>query len=121
MKFEFKNDMPIYTQLTSYIKLYIVSGKLKPNEKLPSVRDLAFNAKVNPNTVQKALEKLENEGLIYTERTNRKYVTNNLELIEKIKFDLAKEKTKHYIEDMKNLGFSQKDTTLYLQKNNKRE
>ena len=121
MGYEFDNERPIYIQLVESLKQDIVSGKIKTGEKLPSVRDLAFNAKVNPNTVQKALEKLENEGLIYTERTNGKYVTNNLELIEKIKFDLAKEKTEHYIEDMKNLGFSQKDTTLYLQKNNKGE
>ena len=71
---------------TNHLKLYIASGKLKPNEKLPSVRELAMKIKINPNTVQKSLEKLEQEGLIHTERTNGKYVTKNIKLIKKILF-----------------------------------
>lgn len=115
MNFNFDNDRPIYSQLTNFLKEYIISGKLKPNEKLPSVRELALKIKINPNTVQKALEKLEQEKLIYTERTNGKYVTNNIKLIEKQKKNLAKEKTNNYLNNMKNIGFSKQDTINYLQ------
>ena len=66
------------------IKVDIISGQLKSGERLPSVRDLALQNKVNPNTMQKALVELEDEGLVYTERTNGKFVTENKELIEKI-------------------------------------
>lgn len=115
MNFKFTNDSPIYTQITNYLKLYIVSGKLKPNEKLPSVRELAMQIKINPNTVQKSLEKLELERLIYTERTNGKYVTNNTKLIKKIKQTLAKEKINTYLNDMQSLGFTKQEAITYLQ------
>ena len=77
----FDNERPIYLQLMEMIKIQIISGKIKPGEKLPSVRDYAHEVKVNPNTVQKALTELERENLIYTERTNGKYVTDNSSLI----------------------------------------
>lgn len=115
MNFKFTNDSPIYTQLTYHLKLYIASGKLKPNEKLPSVRELAMQIKINPNTVQKSLEKLEQEGLIHTERTNGKYVTENTKLIKKIKQELAKEKINTYLNDMQNLGFTKQEAITYLQ------
>ena len=81
----FDNERPIYIQLVEKIRLEIISGKLKSGERIPSVRELALTARVNPNTMQKALVELENEGLVYTERTNGKFVTDNKELIEKIK------------------------------------
>ena len=88
----FDNERPIYIQLVEKIRLEIISGKLKSGERIPAVRELALTARVNPNTMQKALVELENEGLVYTERTNGKFVTDNKELIEKIKKELAKEK-----------------------------
>lgn len=115
MNFKFTNDSPIYSQLTKHLKLYIASGKLKPNEKLPSVREFAMKIKINPNTVQKSLEKLEQEGLIHTERTNGKYVTKNIKLIKKIKQELAKEKIITYLNDMQNLGFTKQEAITYLQ------
>ena len=69
MKFEFDNNIPIYIQLVEQLKIYIISGKIKPGERLPSVRDLALQTKVNPNTMQKALVELEELNLIYTENT----------------------------------------------------
>ena len=83
MDYIFDNERPIYIQLVEKIRLEIVSGKLKSGERLPSVRELALISRVNPNTMQKALAELEDEGLIYTERTNGKFVTDNKELIEK--------------------------------------
>lgn len=77
MNFIFDNDRPIYIQLVEQLKQYIVSARLKPGERLPSVRDLAMESKVNPNTMQKALSELEDDKLIYTERTNGKFVTDD--------------------------------------------
>ena len=111
----FDNERPIYIQLVEKIRLEIISGKLKSGERIPSVRELALTARVNPNTMQKALAELENEGLVYTERTNGKFVTDNKELIEKIKKELAKEKVNNYINDMGNIGISYEEAIKYLQ------
>ena len=115
MSYNFDNERPIYVQLVEKIRLDIISGKLKSSERIPSVRELALEARVNPNTMQKALVELEEEGLVYTERTNGKFVTENKELIEKIKKELAKEKVNNYLNDMKNIGISYEDTIKYLQ------
>lgn len=77
MEYNFDNERPIYIQLVEMLKIEIISGRIKSGEKLPSVRDFAMKAKVNPNTMQKALSELERENLIYTERTNGKYVTDD--------------------------------------------
>ena len=115
MKFEFDNNIPIYVQLVEQMKIYIISGKLTPGERLPSVRDLALQIKVNPNTMQKALVELEELKLVYTERTNGKFVTNNKQLIEKIKKQLAKEKVNNYLNDMNNIGITYEEAIIYLQ------
>lgn len=115
MEYIFDNDRPIYIQLVEKLRLEIISNKLKPGDRIPSVRELALEARVNPNTMQKALVELENEGLIYTERTNGKFVTTKIELIEKIKKQLAEEKVNNYLQDMKNIGISYKDAINYLQ------
>ena len=115
MDYIFDNERPIYVQLVEKLRLEIVSGKLKIGERLPSVRELALTARVNPNTMQKALAELETEGLVYTERTNGKFVTANKELIEKIKRKLAEEKVNNYIKDMKNIGITYEESIQYLQ------
>lgn len=115
MDYLFDNDRPIYIQLVEKLRLEIISNKLKPGERIPSVRELALIVRVNPNTMQKALVELENEGLIYTERTNGKFVTTNKELIEKIKKELAEEKVNNYLQDMKNIGISYNEAVKYLQ------
>ena len=81
MSFSFDNNIPIYIQLLEYLKIYLMSGVFKSGDKLPSVREFATTFKVNPNTMQKALAELENMKLIYTERTNGKYVTKDNKLI----------------------------------------
>ena len=115
MDYIFNNDRPIYIQLVEQLRIEIVSGKLKAGERLMSVRELALAAKVNPNTMQKALVELEEEGLVYTERTNGKFVTENKELIEKIKKELAKEKVNNYLNDMSNIGITYEEAIKYLQ------
>lgn len=112
--FNFSNDRPIYIQLVEQLELYIASGKLPPGNKLPSVRDLALTAKVNPNTMQRALSELETLKLIYTERTTGKYVTTNAKLIIKYREKFANEKVKAYFSDMKKLGFDSQTAFDYL-------
>ena len=115
MDYIFDNERPIYVQLVEKLRIEIVSGKLKTGERIPSVRELALTARVNPNTMQKALAELESEGLVYTERTNGKFVTDNKDLIEKVKRELAEEKVNNYIKDMKNIGITYEEAVKYLQ------
>jgi DNA-binding transcriptional regulator YhcF (GntR family) len=113
--YNFDNERPIYIQLVEMIRIDIVSGKFKKGQKLPSVRELALMMKVNPNTMQKALVELENEKLIYTERTNGKYVTEDKELIENVKKELAQEKVNNYLKSMQNIGINYDSAIRYLQ------
>lgn len=116
MKFVFDNDRPIYIQLVEQLRLFILSGKLSEGERLPSVRELAVIAKVNPNTMQKALVELEDDKLIYTERTNGKFVTDDKKLLKKFREELAKEKVITFVDDMKFIGFSKEEIIEYLRK-----
>lgn len=114
MNFNFDNTIPIYKQLVEQLKIAILSGTYKLGEKLPSVRDLAILAKVNPNTMQKALMELENLKLIYTERTNGKYVTEDKIIIEKLKESYAKEALEVYFSSMEAIGYTKKDAIFNL-------
>ena len=114
MKFEFDNNIPIYIQLVDQLKIYIISGKIMPGDRLPSVRDLALQIKVNPNTVQKALAELEDLKLIYTERTNGKFVTTDQKLINKYKKEYALMLSQQYFMSMKNVGFDDKEIIKYI-------
>lgn len=111
---KFDNNIPIYIQLVNEIKLYIISGKLKPGDRLLSVREFASSLKVNPNTMQKALNELEYLNLIYTERTNGKYVTNNENLIEKYKKEYAKNIINKYFTDMENIGIEKIEAINFI-------
>ncbi len=112
----FDNNIPIYIQLVNNLKNDIISGSINSGDKLPSVRELAISNKVNPNTMQKALGELETLGLIYTERTNGKYVTKDKELIAKFKDEYAKNITNEYLTKMQNLGCSKELILKYLSK-----
>ena len=116
MEFVFDNNVPIYIQLVEYIKIYLISGLFKSGEKLPSVREFATTFKVNPNTMQKALAELESLELIYTERTNGKYVTKDEKLIEKLKDEYALTLAKSYFQGMKKIGLGKADSIKYLER-----
>lgn len=116
MKFEFNNEIPIYIQLVEQLKIYIISGTLKPGERLPSIRELALQTKVNPNTMQKALSEMEDLKLVYTERTNGKFVTEDHELINKYKKQYADEISKKYFKSMESIGFNNVEAISYLEK-----
>lgn len=114
MKIVFDNNIPIYIQLVEQIKIDIIAGNLKPGERLPSVRDFALKNKVNPNTMQKALVELEQLLLVYTERTNGKYVTKDILLINKYKKEYADTVSQKYFSSMSTIGFSKEETIQYL-------
>jgi DNA-binding transcriptional regulator YhcF (GntR family) len=116
MEFTFDNNIPIYIQLLEYLKIYLISGVFKSGSKLPSVRDFANTFKVNPNTMQKALSELEDMKLIYTERTNGKYVTKDEKLIEKLKDEYALTLAKSYFDGMKKIGLGKADSIKYLER-----
>lgn len=105
----FDNNVPIYLQIVDYMKIYIISGKYDLGERLPSVRDLAYEVQVNPNTMQKALVELENLKLVYTESTNGRFVTKDKELIKKFKEEYAKELTDKYLKNMEDIGLTYED------------
>ena len=115
MEFTFDNNIPIYIQVLEYMKIYLISGAFKCGEKLPSVRDFSNTFKVNPNTMQKALNELESMNLIYTERTNGKYVTKDSKKIEKLKDEYAITLAKSYFNGMKRIGLGKADSIKYLE------
>lgn len=114
MKFDFDNSRPIYLQIVEQLEIYIISGKISPGERLPSVRDLAVIAKVNTNTMQRALVELEDMKLIITERTNGKFVTNNSKLLAKHRDKYAAVTVKKFFENMQSLGFDYETTINYI-------
>ena len=109
MNSNFDNNTPIYLQLVEQLTRDIISGNIQAGERLPSVRDLAMQLKVNPNTVQKALVELESVGLVFTERTNGKFVTEDKALIEKHKQEYADLLTRRYLETMNKIGLGEED------------
>ena len=104
MDWSFRNDQPIYSQLIQRLTEAIVSGVYAPGEKLPSVRELALEAGVNPNTVQRALTELEREGLVFSQRTAGRFVTENENMIVNAKLRIADERVSEFLRSMKTLG-----------------
>ena len=116
MEYQFTDDKPIYVQLMDYFKVQIVSGELQEGSRLESVRDLAVKARVNPNTMQKALSELERIGLVRTERTAGRFITDDKERIKKMKQDIAEEEIFLFLNKMKSLGFEKSDVMELLDK-----
>ena len=110
---EFQSNIPIYLQLIDMVKLQIVSGTLKPGEKLKSVRELAMEHGVNPNTMQKALAELEGIGLLYTMRTAGRYVTEDAELIASLREQLAAERIGAFLDELGRFGY-RSDEIIHL-------
>ena len=115
MAWNLDTDRPIYAQLVERIQMQIVSGYYPPGGKLPSVRELAAVAAVNPNTMQKAFAELERNGLIITQRTNGRTVTEDTELIKGIRRPLAKEYVDLYFSQMKNLGYLRREAVEMIE------
>lgn len=114
MKWDINSERPVYIQLIEQIQAGIISGYFKPGDKLLSVRDLAAEAAVNPNTMQKALTELERSELLYTNRTSGRYITSDEELIKKLKSSSVKTQILDFLEKMKQLGFDANETLILI-------
>lgn len=121
MKWHFNSDMPIYTQLISQIKFAIVSGELPPGERMSTVRDLASEAGVNPNTMQRAFQELEREGLVFSQRSSGRFVTEDVSIIEKAKMALAQEHISKFISSMERLGYDRAEIIALLEEKNEED
>lgn len=113
---DFSANVPIYIQIMNNVKLKIVSGIWEAGQRLQSVRELAVEFSVNPNTMQKALSELEREGLLYAERTSGRYVSQDQDKIKKARDEMAEEYTGNYYNLMKKLGYT-KEQIIYVVSN----
>ena len=104
MEWKFSDDVPIYLQIIEKMKTDIVAGNYKSKDKLPAVRDLAMEAGVNPNTVQRAYAELERQGLVQSERTSGRYVSIDEKKIQELREDLSDECIRDLFEKLRNLG-----------------
>ena len=109
MAWNLNSDRPIFIQIVERIEMDIISGKYKPGDKLPSVRDLAAEAAVNPNTMQKALSELERIGLVHSRRTSGRFITEDTSMIDELKSTLAKDKITELLSFMQQLGFQENE------------
>lgn len=116
MAWNLNSDRPIYAQILERIQMQIVSGVYQPGTKIPSVRELAADAGVNPNTMQKALAELERSGLVMTQRTSGRVVTEDLNMIKETRNQLAGEQVRDFVKRMKDLGFDREDIIDLLRK-----
>lgn len=121
MPWELDNDRPIYLQLMERIQMDIIAGYYKAGDKLPSVRDLALDASVNPNTMQKALSELERSGLVYSQRTSGRFITEDEDMLCKMKTEIASEHIREFFTKMKQLGFQEEAILSLLQEAIRRE
>lgn len=115
MIWELNGDRPIYLQLMEQVQLRIVSGLYPAGAKLPAVRDLAAEASVNPNTMQKALAELERNGLVYSQRTAGRFITEDQKMIERVKQGLARELVLEFLKKMGGIGYSAQETVALMQ------
>lgn len=115
MSWEFSDDRPIYAQLMEQIQLKIISGVYKAGDKLPSVRDMAAEASVNPNTMQKALSELERTGLVFSQRTSGRFISEDNNMIKNMRDDLAKDQIEKFLSNMDKIGYSRKETISLLE------
>ena len=121
MDWQIRDDAPIYSQLVAQIKLGIAAGTLSRGERLASVRDLAAEAGVNPNTMQRALQELERQGLVYSQRTSGRFVTEDREMIETAKSSLAAEQVRSFLDAMARLGYMRDDILRLIEARIKEE
>ena len=115
MQWKFDGSAPIYSQLVEQIKLGIVSGEWIPGQRVPAVRELAVDAGVNPNTMQRALQELERQGLMFSQRTSGRFVTEDREMIEDAKRTLANRHITAFIRQMQALGYTRQEIVALLE------
>lgn len=121
MQWKFDGNAPIYTQLVDQMKLGIVSGEWIPGQRIPAVRELAVDAGVNPNTMQRALQELERQGLMFSQRTSGRFITEDREMIEDAKRTLANRHISAFIRQMQALGYTRQEIVAMLEESERGE
>ena len=121
MAWKLNPERQIWLQLVDVLKFRIVSGQYPAGVKLPSVRELAAEAGVNPNTMQKALSELERSGLVYAQRTSGRYITEDTHIMKHLKQQLAHEQILQFLEAMSHLGFTKEESIRLLIEESKEE
>lgn len=116
MQWDLNTDKPVYLQLVEQIQAGIISGTYQAGEKLPSVRDLAAQATVNPNTMQRAMTELERDGLVYTNRTAGRFITSDEELIKQLKTQYITQIIGEFLDKMKLMGLEPDEIISYVTK-----
>lgn len=116
MTWDIKADRPVYAQLMEQIRQKIICGEYELGSKLPSVRDMAADAAVNPNTMQKALAELERLGLVYSQRTSGRFITEDRERMMRMREELAIKQIQEFMKKMEQLGFSMLEVKEMIQK-----
>lgn len=119
MGWNFNPGKPIYLQIIAQIEAMILSGDYKPGDKIESVREFASLAGVNPNTMQKALQEMEGMGLIITQRTSGRYITEDQEKISQLRVQVAQEKTRTYLQQMEDLGYKMEEILDFVKDSKK--
>lgn len=114
MAWNLTSDRPVFIQIIEKLKLDIITGVYKPGDKLPSVRDLAGEAAVNPNTMQRAFSELERDGLVYTMRTSGRFITEDITMIQGLKEQRAVNAIAEFLSNMERLGFNKEDAISLL-------
>ena len=112
---DFNTTIPIYLQIARTLKEEIAKGEIKAGEKFPSIREVASNYKVNPNTVQRSLALLDQEGIIYSKRGIGSFVNDDKAVIDKMRKDLSLEYIKSYIKSMEKIGYDEKQSLELLE------
>ena len=113
---KFSAEKPIYAQLVERLQMRIVTGGYPPGSRLSAVRELAEEAGVNPNTMQRALSELEVRGLLYTLRTSGRFVTEDADRIARVREELAREKIGRFLSEMEELGIQRSAVKALLEK-----
>ncbi|MDV5130542.1 GntR family transcriptional regulator [Clostridioides difficile] len=121
MEWELDNNKPIYIQLVEHLKLKIISGEIKIGSKLETVRALAEDAEVNPNTMQKALTELERQGLVYSQRTKGRFVTDDKEKIKAMKEEISNVEINTLKVTLEKLGYDRDEMLKLITENLKGE
>lgn len=114
MPWDLDENRPIYLQLMEKIQQDIISGVYQAGDRLPSVRELALDAAVNPNTMQKALSELERSGLVYSQRTSGRFITEDKNMLKQLKTELAAGHIREFLITMKQLGFPPEETLALI-------
>lgn len=109
MAWKFDEKSPIYAQIAQHVKMQIISNQVKSGDQLPTVREYAEEAGVNPNTMQRAFTELEREGMVYSQRTSGRFVTEDTDLIAEKRLEVAQLELQNFVDNMQKIGFSKED------------